>query len=55
LLPKPLLATFATREAAEQYMHQLEGLLTQGIVPQTLLERETPRQKIWSVQRCIVE
>jgi hypothetical protein len=33
LLPKDLWATFDTREAAEQYMEQLEGLLAQGIVP----------------------
>jgi len=55
LLPKPLWATFDTREAAEQYGRQLEGLLAQGIVPAALLERETPKQEIWTVQRCIVE
>lgn len=33
LLTKDLWATFDTREAAEQYGRQLEGLLAQGIVP----------------------
>jgi integrase len=55
LLPKDLWATFDTKEAAEQYARQLEGLLAQGIVPAALLERETPKQEIWTVQRCIVE
>jgi integrase len=55
LLPKDLWATFDTKEAAEQYARQLEGLLAQGIVPAALLERETPRQEIWTVQRCISE
>lgn len=55
LLPKTLWATFDTREAAEQYARQLEGLLAQGIVPAALLEREQAKQEIWTVQRCIVE
>lgn len=55
LLPKDLWATFDTRDAAEQYARQLEGLLAQGIVPAALLEREAPRQEIWTVQRCIAE
>jgi integrase len=55
LLPKDLWATFDTRDAAEQYARQLEGLLAQGIVPAALLERETPKQEIWTVQRCIAE
>ncbi|WP_156404014.1 site-specific integrase [Massilia sp. Root1485] len=55
LLPKDLWATFDTREAAEQYGRQLEGLLAQGIVPAALLERDQPRQEIWTVQRCITE
>jgi integrase len=55
LLPKDLWATFDTREAAEQYGRQLEGLLAQGIVPAALLERDQPRQEIWTVQRCIAE
>jgi len=55
LLPKDLWATFDTKEAAEQYARQLEGLLAQGIVPAALLERESPKQEIWTVQRCIVE
>jgi hypothetical protein len=32
LLPKNLWATFDTREAAEQYGRQLEGLLAQGSI-----------------------
>jgi hypothetical protein len=55
LLPKDLWATFDTRDAAEQYMHQLEGLLAQGIVPQALLERASPKQEIWTVRRCVLE
>ena len=55
LLSKDLWATFDTREAAEQYGRQLEGLLAQGIVPAALLERDQPRQEIWTVQRCIAE
>lgn len=55
LLPKDLWATFDTREAAEQYSRQLEGLLAQGIVPAALLERAQPRQEIWTVHRCIAE
>jgi hypothetical protein len=52
LLPKDLWATFDTRDAAETYMHQLEGLLAQGIVPQALLERASPKTEIWTVRRC---
>jgi integrase len=55
LLPKDLWATFDTRDAAEQYMSQLEALLAQGIVPEVLLERSNPKQEVWTVQRCIVE
>lgn len=55
LLPKVLWATFDTREAAEQYAAQLEGLLAQGIVPAALLEREQPKQEIWTIHRCIAE
>jgi len=43
------------REAAEQYGRQIEGLLAQGIVPAALLEREQPKQEIWTVHRCIAE
>lgn len=55
LLPKDLWATFDTRDAAEQYGKQLEGLLAQGIVPAALLERDQPRNEIWTVHRCIAE
>jgi integrase len=55
LLPKDLWATFDTRDAAEEYMHQLEGLLAQGIVPQALLERASPKNEIWTVRRCVLE
>lgn len=55
LLPKDLWATFDTRDAAEQYMEQLESLLAQGVVPVALLERGNTKQEIWTVQRCIVE
>jgi integrase len=55
LLPKDLWATFDTRDAAEQYMQQLEALLAEGIVPAALLERGNVKQEIWTVQRCILE
>ncbi len=34
---------------------QLEGLLAQGIVPTSLLERTKASQEIWTVSRCIAE
>jgi hypothetical protein len=40
LLPKDLWATFDTREAAEQYGRQLEGLLAQHIARHLLLTYE---------------
>jgi len=45
LLPKDLWATFDTRDAAEQYARQLEGLLAQGIVLAALLERVKPGRR----------
>jgi hypothetical protein len=50
LLPKDSWATFDTREAAEQYGKQLEGLLAQGIAPAAHLERGQRRQEIWSAE-----
>jgi integrase len=55
LLPKTLCATFDTYDQAETYARQLEGLLAQGIVPVSLLERTTPSREIWTVARCIAE
>ncbi|MDB5908151.1 MAG: hypothetical protein JWP34_2265 [Massilia sp.] len=55
LTPKDLWTPFDTRGAAEQYMHQLDALLDQGIVPAALLERSNVRRTIWTVQRCVVE
>ena len=55
LLDKPLYATFDSREQAETYGLQLEGLLAQGIVPTSLLERTKSGQEIWTVSRCITE
>jgi integrase len=55
LLPKDLWATFDDYDTAERYGKQLEGLLAQGIVPASLLERGRDKQEIWTVQRCIVE
>lgn len=55
LLPKTLWATFDTRDQAEAYASQLEGLLAQGIVPAALLERSTPSREIWTLLRCIAE
>lgn len=55
LLDKPLYATFDTLEQAQAYGTQLEGLLAQGIVPKSLLERTKAGQEIWTVSRCISE
>ncbi|RZI40146.1 site-specific integrase [Herbaspirillum sp. HC18] len=55
LLDKPLYATFDTLEQAQAYGTQLEGLLAQGIVPKSLLERTKTGQEIWTVSRCISE
>lgn len=55
LLDKPLYATFDTFEQAQAYGTQLEGLLAQGIVPKSLLERTKAGQEIWTVSRCISE
>jgi hypothetical protein len=32
-----------------------EGLLAQGIVPAAMLERDQPKNEIWTVHRCITE
>jgi len=55
LLPKPLYATFDSPEQAQAYGIQLEGLLAQGVVPTSLLERSKAGQEIWTVSRCIAE
>lgn len=55
LLDKPLYATFDSREQAEAYGTQLEGLLAQGIVPKALLQRTKSGQEIWTVSRCIAD
>jgi hypothetical protein len=55
LLPKTLWATFDKFEQAEAYGKQLEGLLAQGIVPASLLERTTPSREVWTVSRCIAD
>jgi len=55
LLDKPLYATFDSHEQAHAYGIQLEGLLAQGIVPKSLLERTKASQEIWTVSRCISE
>lgn len=54
-LPKTLWATFDSFEQADAYGKQLEGLLAEGIVPTSLLERTTPAREIWTVARCIAE
>jgi hypothetical protein len=53
LLDKPLYATFDSKEQAEAYGTQLEGLLAQGIVPKSLLERTKTGQEIWNVSLTI--
>jgi len=55
LLPKTFWATFDTFEQAEQYGHQLERLLAQGIVPAALLEQAPPKRTSWTIGRCIAE
>lgn len=45
LLPKTLWVTFDSFEQADAYGKQLEGLLAQGIVPASLLERTTPTRE----------
>lgn len=55
LLPKPLYATFDSYEQAQAYGTQLEGLLAQGVVPTSLLERTKTGHEIWTVSRCISE
>jgi hypothetical protein len=55
LLDKPLYATFDTREEAEAYGTQLEGLPAQGVVPKSLLKRTTKGKEIWTVSRCIAD
>jgi hypothetical protein len=53
LLPKTLWATFDTRDAAEKYGAQLEGLLKQGIVPSALLQQTPPKPQSWTVGRAL--
>lgn len=55
LLPKRLWMTFDTFEQAQAYSDQLESLLAQGVVPNSLLERTKIRQEVWTVHRCINE
>jgi len=52
LLPKTFWATFDTFEQAEQYGHQLDRLLAQGIVPAALLEQAPPKRASWTIGRC---
>jgi hypothetical protein len=47
LLPETLWTTFDAFEQAEAYGKRLEGLLAQGIVPASLLERTTGRAHFW--------
>jgi hypothetical protein len=49
------LKAVSSESAAGQYGKQLEGWLAQGIVPAALLERDQPRNKVWTVHRCIAE
>jgi hypothetical protein len=55
LLPKTFWATFDTHEFADAYATQLEALLAQGIVPVSLLERDSALQETWMVARCMAE
>lgn len=55
LLPKTFWATFDTYELANTYAKQLEGLLAQGIVPASLLDRSTTTRQNWIVSRCMAE
>jgi integrase len=55
LLPKPFWATFDNEEQARGYAQQLEGLLAQGVVPATLLERTAQPRDSWVISRCVAE
>ena len=55
LLPKTLWATFDSHEQAEAYGKHSEGLLAQGIVPVSLLERSKNDLEIWTLSRCTAE
>lgn len=56
LLPKGRLwATFDSMAQAESYARQLEGLLAQGVIPSSLLERTTAGREIWTIGRCVAE
>jgi hypothetical protein len=55
LLPKTFWATFSTYEEAERYGRQLDALLAQGVVPESLLKTGAKPSVSWSVDRCVAE
>ena len=55
LLPKTFWATFVNYEEAERFGKQLESLLAQGIVPESLHKLATRPSASWSVDRCVAE
>lgn len=55
LLPKRLWVTFDDFDTAEQYGKQLEGLLAQGIVPASLLDKKSSKVEFWTLHRCVAE
>lgn len=55
LLPKSYWVTLATYEEAERFGTQLDALLAQGIVPESLLKAGAKPSVSWSVDRCVAE
>jgi integrase len=55
LLPKTIWATFCSYEEAERYGAQVDALLKQGIVPESLLKAGARPSVSWSVERCVAE
>ena len=55
MLPKTFWATFITYEEAERYGKQLDALLAQGIVPESLLKPAAKPFVSWSVDRRVAE
>ena len=57
LLDKPIYATFSTRAQAESHGLRMEGLLAQGIVPKTLIDKRIKKKdsENWTIPHCIAE
>ncbi len=55
LLPKTFWMTFSTYEEAERFGQHVDGLLAQGIVPESFHKAAAKPSASWSVDRCIAE